>query len=76
VETRVLQELVKTVFSDQKTREQFMSDPNSVISRFDLTDREQEAVLATHMKLGLVAAESAQLETAVNTTSLWTAPIP
>jgi hypothetical protein len=33
-------------------KSQFMTDPQSVISQFDLTEAERRAVLSTHAKLG------------------------
>lgn len=76
MEGRGLQELVKRVFSDEKTKEEFTADPNLIISRFSLSESEKRAVLATHMKLGLVTAGSSRLETITRPTTLWSSPTP
>lgn len=75
MEARGLQELVHKVFSDEKTKEEFTADPNGVISRFSLSDQEKRAVLATHMRLGLVTAGSTLLE-ARTASTLWSSPTP
>lgn len=60
-----LQKLVKKIFGDEKTKLQFMSNPDSVLSQFALTDQEKKSVLNTHAKLGLVSDDSQQLEAAL-----------
>jgi hypothetical protein len=76
METKRLQELVKKVFSDQKTRVEFEKDPEKVIARFKLTEPERSAVLATQMKLGLAAAGGVKLDEAVDPAIIWNSPIP
>ena len=71
METKALQELVKKVFGDEKTKAEFMSDPHNVMSRFSLTEEEKKAVLVTHAKLGLVTAGSVQLDETIGPLSLW-----
>lgn len=61
-----LQKLVKKIFSDEKSKSQFMSNPDSVLSQFTLTDQEKRAVLNTHAKLGLATSGSQQLESALD----------
>ena len=73
---KALQELVKRIFSDQETKNQFLKDPDSVLVQFDLTEQEKKAVLRTHARLGLVTADSQQLEAAVDPTGFWYAPEP
>ena len=63
MKSQALQELVRKIFSDEKTQQQFRKDPDSVLARYDLTEQEKRAILKTHAKLGLVAAGSEQLET-------------
>ena len=53
-----LQRLVKNIFGDETVKSQFISDPESVLSQFSLTEQEKSAVLKTHAKLGLVASDS------------------
>jgi hypothetical protein len=62
MKSQALQELVKKIFGDEKTRSQFMSDPDSVLSQFALTEQEKKAVLNNHARLGLVTSDSRQLE--------------
>jgi len=76
MKSQALQELVKKIFSDEKTKSKFMTDPDSVLGHFNLTEQEKKAVLITHAKLGLVTADSGQLEVAIQPTVNWTAPTP
>jgi hypothetical protein len=66
-----LQELVKKIFSDPETKEQFVSDPESVLSQFALTEQEKKAVMTTHAKLGLITSDSTQLEAAFEPLARW-----
>ena len=53
MKSKTLQEMVKSIFCDESTREQFFSDPDSVMSRYNLTDNEKTAVLNTTARYGL-----------------------
>ena len=76
MKSQALQELIKNIFADEKTKAQFMSNPDSVLSRFDLSEQEKRAVLKTHAKLGLVTSGSQELEAVVDPTGNWLAPTP
>jgi hypothetical protein len=76
MKSQALQEMIKKVFSDEKTKLQFMSNPGSVLDQFNLTEQEKKAVLNTHAKLGLVTTGSQQLEAVIDPTANWLAPIP
>jgi thiamine biosynthesis lipoprotein ApbE len=76
MKSQALQNLIQKIFSDEKTKQQFISDPESVISRYNLTDQEKKAVLNTHAKLGLITSDSIQLEAALDPTFTWFAPTP
>ena len=76
MKSKALQELVKKIFNDEKTKQQFMSNPDSVISRFCLTKEEKEAVLNIHNKLGFVSSDTQQLEATLDPTWEWYAPVP
>ncbi len=76
MKSQALQELVKKIFGDEKTKSEFMSNPDSVLSRFSLTEQEKKAVLSTHARLGLVTSNSQQLEAAIDPLSTWHAPTP
>ncbi len=62
MKSQALQDLVKKIFGDEKTKSEFMSNPDSVLSRFALTEQEKKAVLNNHARLGLVTGNSQQLE--------------
>ena len=66
-----LQELVKKIFGDEKTKAQFLKDPDSVLIQFNLTEDEKKAVMNVHAKLGLVTSDSQQLEAVLDPTTFW-----
>jgi hypothetical protein len=71
MESLALKQLVNTIFSDKDVRAEFIKDPESVISRFSLSEQEKKAVLNTHAKLGLVTGDSIQLEETLGPMSMW-----
>lgn len=71
MKSQALQELVRKIFSDEKTKQQFMTNPDRVISQFKLTKQEKRSVLATRAKLGLITADSQQLNEAIDPFSTW-----
>ena len=71
MKSAALQDMVKKIFSSEETKSQFISDPNSIISKFDLSEAEKKAVFATHARLGLVTGNSVQLSDAVGPLSFW-----
>ena len=76
MKSQALQELVKKIFGDEKTKQEFQKDPDSFLARFNLTKQEKRAVMKTHAKLGLVAAGSDQVEATIDATSGWANPMP
>lgn len=76
MKSKALQELVKKIFSDEETRLQFSSNPDSILDKFDLTEQEKKAVLSVHAKLGTVASDSQQLEAVLDSKIIWHAPTP
>ena len=76
MKSQALQELVKKIFGDEKTKLQFESNPDSVLAQFDLTEREKKAILTTHAKVGLVTSDSPALEAALDPTASWWVPTP
>ncbi len=76
MKSSALQELVKKIFNDEKTKQQFMSNPDSILSQFKLTKQEKKAVLNVHNKMGLVTSDSPQLEAALKPTYNWLSPTP
>ena len=59
MQSKSLSKLVKKVFSDEEVKKQFISDPDSVMSQFKLTEQEKRAVLSTHARMELANAGSA-----------------
>jgi hypothetical protein len=74
--TQGLQELVKTIFNDEKTRAQFVSNPESLLRQFSLSENEKAALLKTYSKCGLVSSNSEQFEEEIGPNTWWTSPIP
>ncbi|MBI4286609.1 MAG: hypothetical protein HY670_12040 [Chloroflexi bacterium] len=73
--SQTLQALVKKIFGDEKTKQQFLADPDSVLRQFTLTEPEKRAVLSTHARLGL-ATSGPQLEASLKAADPWWAPEP
>ena len=76
MKSQTLQELVKKIFGDEKTRLEFESNPDQVLARFNLTEQERKAVLTTHAKVGLATSNSPALEAALTATDSWYVPSP
>ncbi len=71
MESQELKRLVSKIFGDKETREEFLKNPENVISRFSLTEQEKRAVLSTHAKVGLVNGDSMQLESVIGPRTMW-----
>ena len=71
MKSQSLQDLVKRIFSDEKAKAQFISDPEGVIADYNLTETEKKAMLSTHLKLGLVSGNSTQLEGIIEPMGAW-----
>jgi hypothetical protein len=71
MESQELKQLVSKIFGDKETREEFLKNPEDVISRFSLTEQEKRTVLNTHVKLGLVTGNSIQLEKTIDPNTMW-----
>jgi hypothetical protein len=71
MKSQALQELVKKIFSDEKTKQQFISNPEGVLSQFSLSEQEKRAVLSAHAKIGLVTSDSGQLEAVIGPNAWW-----
>lgn len=76
MKSQAVQELVKKIFGDENARLQFVSDPDSVLAQYNLTEQEKKAALSTHFKLGLVTSDSPQMEAAIDPMAGWNAPTP
>lgn len=71
MKSQALHELVKRIFNDEKTRQQFIANPDSVLSQYTLTEQEKKAVLNTSSKLGVTTRNSQQLEAIVEPLDFW-----
>jgi hypothetical protein len=61
VKSKSLQEMVKSIFCDETTKAEFLSNPDSVMNRYNLTEQEKTAVLNTSARVGLATSNSAAL---------------
>ena len=71
MKSQALQKLITNIFNDEKTRQEFKENPESVLSKYPLSQQEKTAVLNTHTKLGLATADSEQLITAFKPYIMW-----
>jgi hypothetical protein len=71
MKSQTMQDLVKKIFSDESTKAKFVSDPDSVLSDYNLTEPEKKALMGTYFKLGLVTGNSQQLETEIGPMGTW-----
>lgn len=71
MESKSLQDLVKRIFGDEQARDQFISDPRSIMSQYSLTEEEEKAVLDTHSRMGLVSGNSSELVAAIKPLTGW-----
>jgi hypothetical protein len=71
MESQELKLFVSKIFSDKQTREEFLKEPDSVISRYSLTEQEKKAVLSTHARLALVTGDSVKLEETLDPNIIW-----
>jgi hypothetical protein len=71
VKSQSLQEMVKSIFCDETTKAEFLSNPDSVMSRYNLTDHERTAVLNTSARMGLATSNSPALAASIQAGLLW-----
>jgi hypothetical protein len=76
MKSQTLQDMVKKIFGDEKTKAEFVSNPESVISQYSLTEQEKKAVLNTSFRFGLVSSGSTELAATMERSSAWNAPMP
>lgn len=70
MDSQALAEFVKKVHGDPQTKQQFLSDPSSILSQFNLTEAEVEAVLSAHARIAL-ATPDAQVATDADPLISW-----
>ena len=71
-----LQELVKKIFSDEKTKIEFQNNPDGVLAQYNLTEQEKKAVIKTQASLGLVDSGSGQLAATLEANMGWAKRMP
>ena len=71
MKSQALHDLVKRIFNDEKTRQQFVANPDSINSQNTLTEQEKKAVQSTSKKLGVTTGNSQQLEATVEPLDFW-----
>jgi len=71
VKSQSLQEMVKSIFGDQSTKEQFLANPDSVMSRYNLTEHERTSVLNTSSRYGLATSDSPALAVGIEAALFW-----
>lgn len=55
--SKALSGMVKQVFGSEDLKKQFISNPGSVMARFNLSKQEKEVVLGAHAKLSAGSSE-------------------
>lgn len=68
---QALEDVVRLIFGDAKTRDQFLSSPDSVLSKFAVTESEKKAILGTYSRFGLVTSGSPQLTAVLESADPW-----
>jgi hypothetical protein len=71
MKSQALQGLIHKIFSDEKTKQEFISNPEGVMSRYSLSESEKKAVMTTYSRIGIGAGNSTQLEATIGTTDSW-----
>jgi hypothetical protein len=71
VKSKSLQEMVKSIFCDETTKAEFLSNPDSVMNRYNLTEQEKTAVLNTSARVGLATSNSAALSVEPEAALFW-----
>ena len=71
MQSKSLSKLVKRVFSNEVIKEQFISNPESIMSQFKLTKQEEKAVLSAHSKMALAHPGSSQTVMNIEPLVMW-----
>jgi hypothetical protein len=70
MKSQALQQFISQIFGNEETRKEFVKDPQTVLSRFPLTDLEKKAVLNTHAKMSIADGQICLDET-VGPNTMW-----
>jgi hypothetical protein len=71
METKSLKAMVKNIFGSEAGKKEFTANPESVMSRYNLTDHEKTAVLNTTSRVGLTTSTSSALAVDIEAAILW-----
>jgi hypothetical protein len=71
MKSQALQSMIQKIFSDEKAKEEFVSNPEGVMSRYSLSESEKKAVMSTYSRIGIGTGNSTQLASAINPTGTW-----
>ncbi len=66
-----LQSCILEIYGDEIIKQQFLANPEGVLSRYSLTEQEKKAIFTTQARLGLVLGDSAQLQAAIDPLTIW-----
>ena len=66
MKSQALQDLVKRIFSDEKTKRQFMSNPEGVLAQFNLTEQEKKAVAAYYASVSFMDTQVGKVLNTLN----------
>jgi septation ring formation regulator EzrA len=69
--SKALPELIKAAFRDEKTKQEFRTNPERVLARYSLSEQEKRAVLAANTNLGLATSSSASVESTIEALDFW-----
>ena len=71
MKSTTIQEVIKNIFSDEKSKAEFVANPESFLKKFSLSEQEKKVVLTTYAKLGLVSSNSSELGVAIKPLAFW-----
>ncbi|MFA5629008.1 MAG: hypothetical protein WC958_01920 [Dehalococcoidales bacterium] len=71
METKSLKAMVKDIFGSEAGKKEFAANPESVMSRYNLTGHEKTAVLNTASRVGLTTSTSSALAFDIEAAILW-----
>lgn len=71
MKSQALQSLIQKIFSDDKTKQEFISNPQGVMSHYSLSESEKKAVMTTYSRIGIGTSNSTQLEATISPTDSW-----
>ena len=76
MKSQAVKQLVKKIFSDEKIKQQFLSNPEMFLSQYSLSEQEIKAVLSVHSKVGIVTSDTPQMEAAIKPNITWFSGTP